>query len=180
MRIFCLEIAAPSLLVSFSFLTCTAAFACEEISDRLYKSKFICIGKYTGYKPDETGKISYDHPPIVTYSYVTTLKGPIVGAGFFPLIYEFHNKENKKEPKDWSFNENMMPEKGSWWLIFAAFENRHDYGIDTIGFPEGRIKYSREQLDKYFDKLGKLHHCTVDRKEREEIYSYVESPFANQ
>jgi hypothetical protein len=77
-------------------------------------SRFVVIAEYRGY--ENTGTINLFDPPVAHFRIIQTLKGPALPDDL-PIRYAFTDKPAEVMPVDWKFSEDMMPEKGSQFIL---------------------------------------------------------------
>jgi len=116
-------------------------------------SEFIGILVYEGY--DKSDAITFFHPPIAHYHIETILRGPKLNREF-PVRYEFHDKTAKEKPKDWKFSEDLMPKKGSKWLLFAPAAIPTNGAFETFRGSFGRMEATPDNLDQIY-RVIELH-----------------------
>ncbi|HEY9760422.1 MAG TPA: tetratricopeptide repeat protein [Oculatellaceae cyanobacterium] len=86
--------------------------------DNAIRSESILLAEYKGY--DKSSDIRFNSPPMTHWHIDKILKGPPLNKDL-PLRYDFHPTGVKDPPPGWKFDESMMPEKGSKWIIFIEF-----------------------------------------------------------
>jgi tetratricopeptide (TPR) repeat protein len=116
------------------------------------RSEFIGICEYQGF--DDTHDITYYHPPRAHYHIEKILKGPPLNA-HIPIRYEFHDRSKGPAPKDWKFDKDKMPTKGSKWLVFIQNAVPRDGEFDTYQGSYGRQPATEEILNQVYAKLEK-------------------------
>lgn len=115
-------------------------------------SEFIAICSFENYEKSDS--ITFFHPPRAHFHIDKILKGPGLNKEM-PVRFEFHDKTATEKPEGWNFSENLMPKKGSKWLIFSD-------GIPTNGTFEtfrgnyGRMEATAENLDQIY-RVMELH-----------------------
>jgi hypothetical protein len=128
-----------------------------------YGCESILVGEYVGvYRDVKLGKewktsVTYSSPPTVFFRLIQVLKGPpLSGTGFATPIgrkiaikYEFGDSE-VDQPKDWKFDESMLPKIGSKWILFIPDAVRHGYprAFETFQGSAGRLEFSTENIEK--------------------------------
>ncbi|HEY9775424.1 MAG TPA: tetratricopeptide repeat protein [Planktothrix sp.] len=116
------------------------------------KSEEIVLAKYEGY---EKGDIHYMDPPIADYHITKILKGSDANPTLH-VWYEFHDKVNTAPPKDWKFSEKeMMPKKGSEWILFIEFLASKNGAYETYQGSYGRQPATEENLNTLYGLLDK-------------------------
>jgi hypothetical protein len=113
------------------------------------KCEGVFVAEYKGYETD--GPVSFFKPPQANFRIIEYLKGPPLSRTF-PVKYEFHEKLGEERPKDWKFSEEMMPKKGSKWLIFVPNCVPIDGKFETFHGSFGRQEYT----DKVIDEIHKI------------------------
>lgn len=99
-----------------------------------FKSSLIVIVEYTGYKSE--GKIDYFGGPIAQYKLVRVLKG-INAPKVFDVRYDFTDGSACIAEVGWKFTENLMPQKGSKWILFLNKDTQTKH-LTTYRGPFGR------------------------------------------
>ncbi len=115
--------------------------------------EFIGICVYEGY--EKSPDITFFHPPIANFKIEKILKGPKLNRTF-PVRFEFHDKTAKDRPKDWKFSEDMMPKKGSRWLLFTDAAIPTNGAFETFRGNFGRMEATDENLDQIY-RVIELH-----------------------
>jgi hypothetical protein len=77
-------------------------------------SSFVVIAEYLGYEHKET--ISLFDPPVAHFRIIQMLKGPTLPEDL-PIQYALTDKPTDVMPVGWTFSEDMMPEKGSQFVL---------------------------------------------------------------
>ena len=110
------------------------------------RSECIVIAEYKGYEKDDM--VTFYNPPKAIYRIEESLKGHDMNKTL-PIRYEFHDKTNKPKPEGWKFDEKeMMPEKGSKWIIFIPNAIPVDGQFETYHGSYGRLEYNEDNYDK--------------------------------
>jgi len=123
-----------------------------SFQDAVRRSELIYLGEYDGYR--KSGNITWDHPPEARYRVTKILKGPPLG--FHPFVkYEFHDSFNPIMPKGWKFNEKMMPEKDSEWILFVEYAVPKSGMFELYQGSYGRQPATEENLQKLNSLLDK-------------------------
>jgi tetratricopeptide (TPR) repeat protein len=113
------------------------------------RSESVVTATYEGY---EKGDIHYNHAPKAIYHITKILKGPPLNATL-PIRYEFHDKTSNVPPPNWKFTPELMPEKGSEWLLFIEYAVPRMGMFDTYEGSYGRQPASEENLNKIYGLL---------------------------
>lgn len=118
--------------------------------DNAFWSENIVIAEYLGYEKGEA--ITFYRPPKAYYRIEKRLKG----APLNPRIavrYEFTDKSDTQgKPKDWKFDESLMPKKGSKWILFIPNAVPFEGMLETYQGSFGR----QEMNDDNYDKIMKI------------------------
>jgi hypothetical protein len=163
----CLLSQSAALLLGLGLVD--QASALGDDGDKRYLTESIFVGQYVGYETH--GTVTLSNPPTALYRKIYVLKGPPWARSFFPVKYEFdERKQTGSESANWQFNEHLMPRKGSWWIIFATRPAAQ--GWEAFDASEGRLEFSRANLDKVLDEFGNVR--IIPKAEREEIYAGIE------
>ncbi len=117
------------------------------------RSEAIVIAEYRGY--DKAPNIRYNSPPQAHYRITEVLKGPPLNKDL-PIRYAFHTPLSEDAPPGWKFDDKMMPEKGSKWILFIEFAVPERGQFNTYEGSYGRQEASEKNLDK-LDKLLESH-----------------------
>jgi hypothetical protein len=154
-----------------SFLAASFASAEENKPVNRYGSESIFLGQYSRY--ESHGTVNFSNPPVAVFHNIRVIKGPPCGRGEMFIRYEFTEKDCQKEPKNWTFSESTLPEKGSWWIVFATYSSGN--GWRTFKGSAGRVKYSRKNLDEVLDGLQAASGVQfASPAYRENLYSEIE------
>ena len=122
-----------------------------NVKTAFLKSESILVCEYNGFEKD--GFISYYRPPKAKFRIIEFLKGPPLNKSL-PVRYEFHDKTNKKKPKDWKFDaKKLMPKKGSKWIIFIPNAVPVDGMFETYHGSYGRMAYNGDSIDQVLQIL---------------------------
>jgi len=111
------------------------------------QSESIVVAEYQGFD-ERDHKITYFTPPKAHYRIVEYLKGAPFNKDL-PVKYEFHDKiVGEEKPKEWKFETNEMPKKGSKWILFIPSAVPIAGMLDTYHGRWGRQEYTEENYDK--------------------------------
>lgn len=102
--------------------------------EEAFKSPLIAIVEYTGYKSE--GKIDYFSGPIAQYKLVRVLKGTNA-LKVLEVLYDFTDGSACIAEVGWKFTENLMPQKGSKWILFLNKDAQAKH-LTTYRGPFGR------------------------------------------
>ncbi len=168
LRSFCLTACAYLISVGASFGFISPASA-EQTADPYY-CESILVGEYIGCNKDAKDwkdSVTFTTPPTAYFRIVEVLKGlPIstetVKTPFDPriqIIYDFGDGE-ATQPKDWKFDESMLPELGSKWILFIpnAVRTGNLRAFETFDGSLGRIEFNRDNIEKVHVEVY-LHQC---------------------
>lgn len=103
---------------AFYFLACLSAFAKPmpaPTKDEALRSPVIAVVEYLSYR--SIGEIDYFKGPVAEYKVIRILKGADV-PGILNVRYDFDDGSACLPETGWEFGEDMMPEKGSKWILF--------------------------------------------------------------
>ena len=126
--------------------------------DNAVKSECIVLAEYENY---EKGDIHWNHPPLAHYHITKILKGPPLNKSL-PLKYEFHDYVNTAAPSGWKFGDNVMPEKGSQWILFIEFAVPKRGMFETFQGSFGRQPATDENLNNLYSLLDKYNMRNVN------------------
>lgn len=87
--------------------------------EEAYKSQVIVIAEYLGYKSH--GKIDYFRGPIAQYKTIRVLKGDAPAS--LNVRHDFSDGSACIAEVGWKFTDNLMPKKGSKWILFLKNDN---------------------------------------------------------
>ncbi|MBS2006684.1 MAG: hypothetical protein JST01_06565 [Cyanobacteria bacterium SZAS TMP-1] len=115
------------------------------LEDAFNASEWIGDCEYAKY--ESIGKISPCNPPVAIFSDWRVLKGPPFGHAL-PVIWEFDQFASQKDREAWKFSPDMMPKKGTHWIIFMPLAVPiQDRGFETYGGSFGRMEATAENLE---------------------------------
>lgn len=114
-------------------------------ANMFHRSESIVIAEYKKYESD--GLITYFDPPKAIFRIEEYLKGPPLNP-YLPIKFEFHNKIGEKKPKGWKFSPDMMPKKGTKWIIFIYNGVPIDGMFETYHGAFGRQEFNEGNYDK--------------------------------
>jgi tetratricopeptide (TPR) repeat protein len=123
------------------------------------RSESICIAEYVGC--DTADDVRFNSPPATQWHIERILKGPPLNR-HLPLRYDFHTPDISKQPPDWKFDNKLLPQKGSKWIIFIEFavpEGPRKL-FTTYDGSYGRQPATEENLNE-LDRLLEEHHMKV-------------------
>lgn len=83
------------------------------------RSPSIVVAEYVGVLPEQ--QITYFSGARVEYKLLEVLKGPSL-ASTFSVRYQFTDGSACLEPKNWSFEKELMPARGNRWILFLQGE----------------------------------------------------------
>lgn len=113
-------------------------------------SECIVLAEFKGY--EDTGDITFNHPPQANYRITKILKGPPLNKDL-PIRYEFHDRAKCGLPPGWKFGADKMPEKGSQWIIFIQHAVPRGRMFDTFQGSYGRQPATDENLNQVYGLL---------------------------
>lgn len=127
--------------------------------DNAIRSESICIAEYLGC--DKSDDIRFNSPPATHWHIDRILKGPPLNR-HLPLRFDFHTLDVTKQPSGWAFNEKLLPQKGSKWIIFIEFAVPEGPKklFTTFDGSYGRQPATEENLNE-LDRLLEEHHMKV-------------------
>ncbi len=120
------------------------------ILNAFLKSECVTICKYEGY--EHKGPITFYNTPKAKYRIEEHLKGPQLDRDL-AIKYEFLGKLiGEEKPVGWTFSRDMMPKKGSKWIIFIT------NGIPIQGmYHTFHGSYGRQELnDQNIDEINRI------------------------
>jgi hypothetical protein len=133
-----------SLLCFISFSSVFAKPMFEPTKDQAFNSPLIAIVEYTGYKLE--GKVDYFSGPIGKYKIIRLLKGANVPE-VLDVRYDFSDGSACIAEAGWRFTEDLMPEKGSRWILFLDKDSQMKYRTTYRG-SFGRWDASPENIQE--------------------------------
>lgn len=83
--------------------------------EEVIQSNWIVIAEYIDYS--KQGKIGYFNEPIANYKVIQVLRGKLLDETI-QIYYEFQDGSACVLLKGWRFSDNLMPKKGSQWILF--------------------------------------------------------------
>jgi hypothetical protein len=123
-------------------LSCLApvAKADEDNFKALCECELILVAEYKGC--ENSRSVSPHNPPIADFWVMEVLKGPPISVPPFRVRFESDTVPTKIPPH-WKFDERVMPEKNSRWLLFIEHPESHDKIAHlTFHGSVGRVEYS--------------------------------------
>ena len=115
-------------------------------------SKYIAIAEYSQYSIGGR-KITYFDGPRATYKVIEILKGETLPETI-EIQYKFTDGSACLRPKDWLFNDKIMPQKGSRWILFLLSEDhKEENAWITYRGDYGRWTLTDENLNKIKNRL---------------------------
>ncbi len=145
------------LALSIAFICClgySSVFAkpmSAPTKKEAFKSSLVVIVEYTGYKSE--GEIDYFGGPIAQYKLVRVLKGPNA-LKVFDVRYDFTDGSACIAEVGWKFTENLMPQKGSKWILFLNKDSQVKY-LTTYRGSFGRWEANAENIIEVENALKK-------------------------
>ncbi|MBF0484899.1 MAG: hypothetical protein HQL16_00130 [Candidatus Omnitrophica bacterium] len=119
------------------FWGCSLVFAepmFAPTKEQAFKSQLIAIVEYSGYQL--LGKIDYFSGPVARYKIIRILKGANVSKAL-DVRYDFTDGSACLPEVGWKFSEDLMPKKGSRWILFLNEDSPMKYWATYRG-PFGR------------------------------------------
>lgn len=138
-----------SLFCFAIFLPLFAKPMFEPTKDQAFNFPFIAIVEYTGYKLE--GKVDYFSGPIGEYKIIRLLKGANLPE-VLDVRYDFSDGSACIAEAGWKFTEDLMPEKGSRWILFLDQDTQMKYWTTYRG-SFGRWDASPENIQEVEDAL---------------------------
>jgi hypothetical protein len=121
----------------------------------------------TGY--EKSYDIDWNHPPVAYYFPTEVLKGPPCSR--IPAVkYEFHNSVDPTMPKVWKFSNDVMPEKGSKWILFIEYAVPKHGMFELYQGSYGRQPATKENLHHLYSLLDKYNMGNIDFRSRYSKY----------
>jgi tetratricopeptide (TPR) repeat protein len=99
--------------------------------------------------------ITYFRPPLAHFHIEEYMKGPPLNANI-PIRFEFHDKIGESKPEGWKFTEEMMPKKGSKWILYIPNCVPIDGMFETYHGKFGIQEYTDDNYDKIM-RILELH-----------------------
>lgn len=132
----------------FSPIFAKPMFAPEK--DHALSSQLIAIVEYGGYKFD--GQVDYFSGPIGQYKIIRLLKGANISE-ILDVRYDFTDGSACIAEAGWKFTEDLMPEKGSRWILFLDKDVQMKYWITYRG-SFGRWEANSENIQEVENALN--------------------------
>ena len=112
--------------------------------DQAIKSKWIIVGRFTGYQKKRSSKVDYFNGVIASYEVIQILKNRTL-PNQIKIHYEFQDGSACITPQKWKFEKDSMPKLGSKWILFL---NKRDNGelFTTYRGDFGRWKATKEEI----------------------------------
>lgn len=118
------------------------------------QSEGIFVATFKSY--EKVGdSITYFRPPLAHFHIEEYCKGPPLNASI-PIRFEFHEKIGEAKPEGWKFTEDMMPKKGSKWILFIPNCVPIDGMFETYHGKYGIQEYTDDNYDKVL-RILELH-----------------------
>ncbi len=116
-----------------------------SLTNAFLKSESIVVAEFKGYEAD--AHVGFFDPPTALYKIETYLKGPPLNKSL-PLRYEFHrNLSADVKPQNWKWSPELMPVKGSKWIIFIQNAVPVAGRFETFHGAFGRQELNEANLD---------------------------------
>jgi len=112
----------------------------------------VVIAKYKGYENPyaELEDINYFTGPIATYEIIGYIKGNPLPREI-EVGYCFDDGNSAEKPKNWAFNESLMPEKDSTWILML--EKSPTGELTTYRGSYGRLEATERNIKKIKKKV---------------------------
>jgi hypothetical protein len=125
--------------------------------DNAITAESIVIAEYASC--DKTDNVRYNSPPIAHYRIMQFLKGPPLNRAL-PIRYQFHTQYDLTVPAGWKFEANLLPDKGSKWILFVEPAVPERGAFNTFCGSFGRQPATQANLDK-LDQLLDSHNMKL-------------------
>lgn len=123
------------------------------LENAFLRSEAILVCTFKSY---EKGKITFFNPPKAIFKLEEALKTSARWNPIVPIRFEFHEDLKEDKPEGWTFSPEMMPKKGSKWIIFIPNSVPVEGMYKTYHGKFGIIPYSEDVYDKVM-KIIKEH-----------------------
>ncbi len=121
------------------------------------KSPVVLVAQYVDYKPF-LEPVTYMDGVMGHYLVKTVLKGSSPKDPHINVPYAFHDGSACLPDKDWKFTEDVMPKKGSGWILFLTPPNwkssNTDNAFTTYRGDFGRLAATTDNIAKVKKLLG--------------------------
>lgn len=118
-------------------------------------SEAILVCTFKSYEKGD-GAITFFNPPKAIFHIDEELKTSARWNPTIPIRFEFHEDLKEDKPAGWKFSPDMMPKKGSKWIIFIPNSVPVDGAFKTYHGKFGIIPYTVDEYDKVL-KIIKEH-----------------------
>jgi len=118
------------------------------LEEAILTSEHIVIAKYIGY--NKLKFITYFNGPVAKYKVIKNLKGNLSFEAI-SIRYMFNDGSACLAPKNWRFNDGMMPKPASTWVLFLKRDTQHKGLWMTYRGDFGRKSFS-ENFEKEINK----------------------------
>jgi|AGTN01.1.fsa_nt_gi hypothetical protein len=125
------------------------------LENAFMRSEAILVCTFKSYEKGD-GAITFFNPPKAIFKIDEELKTSARWNPIIPVRFEFHEDLKEDKPEGWNFSPDMMPKKGSKWIIFIPNSVPVDGAYKTYQGKFGMIPYSVDEYDKVL-KIIKEH-----------------------
>lgn len=125
------------------------------LQNAFMRSEAILLCTFKSYEKNGDS-ISFFNPPKAIFSIDEELKTSARWNPILPVRFEFHEDLKEDKPEGWKFSPDMMPKKGSKWIIFIPNAVPVDNMYKTYHGKFGVLPYSEDNYDKVL-KIIKEH-----------------------
>jgi hypothetical protein len=130
----------------------------NSIRDACRQSSSIVLAEYYGF--DKRPNVGFWDPPIAHFRIIQSLHGPVL-PNDLKVAYEFYDFGTRKEPQDWKYSDELLPEKGSKFILCIMSFSLEPGVFKTYNGAYGRIALNATNLKDvrqeilFTDKLHK-------------------------
>lgn len=116
------------------------------------------VGRVRYLRYETRGKVTLANPPSATYVPIECFKGPPICSNL-TILFEFDPSETQEKRDNWIFNESMMPDPQSEWIIFIPNAVPvPGKGFSTYRGSFGRMKATAENLEALACIIARIYH----------------------
>lgn len=123
------------------------------IEEAIESSEYILVAEYSEYSKRWQHKISYFYGPRATYRVNQILKGNSTLPKAIQVRYDFQDGSPCIESEKWRFDEKVMPQKGSRWILFLKSKGNEEDIWETYRGDYGRWEATDENFNKIKNQL---------------------------
>lgn len=117
------------------------------LEEAIERSEYIVVAEYSEYSK-RWDKIGYFYGPLAMYKVIEILKGNNALPQIIPIQYDFQDGSPCIEPENWTFDEKLMPQKESRWILFLTSKDNEQEIWETYRGDYGRWEAIEENFNK--------------------------------